>query len=257
MIRLRLPRFNTDEAAGLDKFTRNEVIGEPSVLASSVVEALNAIPDIKFMFHELERARVPSVTLTAPLNRLEPVNVRVEEPALMRDEPKDPEKTPAKVEGVVVVRVSSFVPRATVDEEKALERLFTVALVVTPEMSNVLLPESVKLLDEAIAPDPERARVPPKIVVGPVRVLVPDRASVPAPAFSNAPAPETTDERVEVPVAVLTVPVLPPSIEISRSKSAIADVKMSDPFVPKKRIELVEARGVRLATAIDPLKIRV
>jgi hypothetical protein len=98
---------------------------------------------------------------------LAPERVRVLPPVLTR-EPPVPVIVPANVvsEELEAVRILPAV--ATVELPEALVRLVIVAPVVVPVMSSVVEAARVTLEEEAIAPDPERARVPPEIVVEPL-----------------------------------------------------------------------------------------
>jgi hypothetical protein len=165
--RVRVPRLTTAEAAGLERFETKTLPEAP--LMSSVVEAASDVEEAAMSEAAPDRASVPPVTSTVSLLKgLVPVTVKVADPAFTKLEPPPPVTPPAKVVGEVIVAVRVFVPRATVDDTEALERLLMVALVVTPEMSKVALPTRSTPLEEAIAPEPERPNVPSDTVVAPV-----------------------------------------------------------------------------------------
>jgi hypothetical protein len=102
---------------------------------------------------------VPALMVVVPEYVLAPVRISV---PIKSVSPPVPEAAPAKVPEPLV-RVRVFDPRVT---PPAPDRVTIDAPDVVPEMEKV--PPSETPLELAIEPEPERARVPELMVVGPV-----------------------------------------------------------------------------------------
>jgi hypothetical protein len=109
----------------------------------------------------------PALIVVPPEYVFVPEGVKVLAPVFTTD-PPTPVIAPANVVSDELAIVKIFPAVATVVPAAALARLLRVAPVVVPVTSTIAVPLNVTLLEEAIAPEPERARVPAETEVAPV-----------------------------------------------------------------------------------------
>ena len=211
----------------------NEPTVSLAVSVKSAPEVSRITAPVSAMALPPDKAKVPAFTVVLPVYVLVPDSVSVPAPTLVK--PPVPPIAPAKVVWFASPAVSVLLPRLTlVPVTPAKEPTVSLALSVkfTPNVSRITAPVL------AMALPPAKAKVPALTVVLPVKVLVPDNVSVPAPTLVKPPVPPIAPANVvlfaspAVKVLLLRVTVVPDKPAKEPTVSSALSAKVA-PDVPK------------------------